>query len=81
MAAPTPDLEAFIAAVQGKRDRESVRLTTVTWNNFTEVLTLKIDRTYWPAYEISWGMAPCPVASHAALPDCVPVAGWHSTPL
>jgi hypothetical protein len=24
----------------------------VTWNNFTEVLTLKIDRTYWPAYEI-----------------------------
>jgi S1-C subfamily serine protease len=48
----TPDLDSFIAAVRGKRDRESVRLTTVTWNNFTEVLTLKIDKTYWPAYEI-----------------------------
>ena len=30
-----------------------MRLTTVTWNNFTDVLTLKIDKTYWPAYEIS----------------------------
>jgi S1-C subfamily serine protease len=48
----TPDLDSFINAVKGKRDRESVRLTTVTWNNFTEVLTLKIDKTYWPAYEI-----------------------------
>ncbi len=49
---PTPDLDSFIAAVKGKRDREPVRLTTVTWNNFTDVLTLKMDRIYWPAYEI-----------------------------
>jgi S1-C subfamily serine protease len=49
---PIPDLDRFIAAVKGKRDRESVRLTTVTWNNFIDVLTLKVDRTYWPAYEI-----------------------------
>ena len=49
----TPDLDSFIAEVKGKRDRESVRLTTVTWNNFTDVLTLKIDKTYWPAYEIT----------------------------
>jgi S1-C subfamily serine protease len=49
----TPDLDSFIAAVKGKPDRASVRLTTVTWNNFTDVLTLKIDKTYWPAYEIS----------------------------
>jgi S1-C subfamily serine protease len=51
---PTADLDAFIAAVSGKRDRESVRLTTVTWNNLIEVLTLKLDPTYWPAYEIGW---------------------------
>ena len=75
-----PDLDAFIAAVGGKRDRESVRLTTVTWNNLTDVLTLKIDRTYWPAYEISWGTLPCPPVS-ATAPDCAPVPGWHTTPL
>lgn len=52
--APTPDLDAFIAAVRAKRDREAVRLTTVTWNNLTEVLTLKLDLTYWPTYEIRY---------------------------
>lgn len=51
---PATDLDRFIGIVRGKRDRESVRLTTVTWNNFTEVLTLKLDDTYWPAYEILW---------------------------
>jgi S1-C subfamily serine protease len=50
---PTPNLDSFINAVKGKSDRQSVRLTTVTWNNFTDVLTLKIDKTYWPAYEIT----------------------------
>ncbi|GMW07558.1 MAG: hypothetical protein AMXMBFR8_23540 [Nevskiales bacterium] len=49
---PTPDLDSFIAAVSGKLDREPVRLTTVTWNNLTDVLTLKMDRIYWPTYEI-----------------------------
>jgi S1-C subfamily serine protease len=52
---PTPDLESFIAAVRGKQDRESVRLGTVTWNDAIEVLTLKLDETYWPAYEIVYG--------------------------
>ncbi|MCC7257493.1 MAG: trypsin-like peptidase domain-containing protein [Gammaproteobacteria bacterium] len=76
----TPDLDAFVAAVRGRRDRESVRLTTVTWNNFTEVLTLKLDQTYWPAYEISWGELTCPPA-HAALPDCEPGSGWRTVPI
>jgi S1-C subfamily serine protease len=49
---PTPDLEAFIAAVADKQDRESVRLKTVTWNDVVEVITLKLDNQYWPAYEI-----------------------------
>lgn len=51
---PIPDLDSFIAAVKGRGDRDPVRLTTVTWNKSTDVLTLKIDRTYWPAYEIRW---------------------------
>jgi S1-C subfamily serine protease len=49
---PTPDLDAFIAAVQGRADRSSVRMRTVTWNGSTEVITLKLDRHYWPTYEL-----------------------------
>ncbi len=49
---PIPDLEAFIDAVKDIRHRESVRLKTVTWNGTPEVITLKVDTQYWPAYEI-----------------------------
>jgi S1-C subfamily serine protease len=49
---PTPDLDSFVAAVANKSDRESVRIKTVTWNDQVEVLTLKTDHRYWPAYEL-----------------------------
>lgn len=51
---PTPDLDAFIKAVAQREDRSSVRLRTVSINGASEVITLKLDQRYWPAYEIDW---------------------------
>ncbi|TDJ34778.1 MAG: hypothetical protein E2O53_07495 [Gammaproteobacteria bacterium] len=48
----TPDLKTFVEVVAGKKDQTSVRLKTVTWNGAIEVITLKLDNQYWPAYEI-----------------------------
>lgn len=49
---PTPNLDAFIKEVTGRPDRSSVRLKTITWNNAPEIITLKLDKHYWPAYEL-----------------------------
>ena len=49
---PTPNLQAFIDVAKGIQNRESVRVKTVTWNGTAEVITLKLDNHYFPAYEI-----------------------------
>jgi len=49
---PTPNLQAFIDAVKDLGHRDSVRLKTMSWNDTAEVITLKLDTQYWPAYEI-----------------------------
>jgi len=49
---PTPDLDALLAIVAGRADREAVRLRAINWNGQVEVVTLKLDKRYWPAYEL-----------------------------
>ena len=49
---PTPTLDAFIKAVAGRSDRASLRLKTLNWNDAAEVITLKLDKHYFPSYEV-----------------------------
>jgi pro-apoptotic serine protease NMA111 len=62
---PTPDLDTFLKLTTGRADRSSLRLKTITWNNAPEVITLKLDKHYWPAYELT--RAPSGVWSRRAL--------------
>jgi hypothetical protein len=41
-----------VDVIADKKDHESIRVKTVTWNGAVEVITLKLDNQYWPAYEI-----------------------------
>ncbi len=50
--APTPDLDAFLARVAGKQDGESLRIRTINLNDEVDVLTLKLDKHYWPSYQL-----------------------------
>ena len=50
---PTPDLDAFLAAVSGKEDGEPVRITMESLDGTIRVSTLKLDLEYWPTQVFS----------------------------
>ncbi|MEL7447638.1 MAG: trypsin-like peptidase domain-containing protein [Pseudomonadota bacterium] len=50
---PVSNLEEFIGQVRDKQDRDAVRLRTVSWNDAVDVITLKLDEQYWPAYQLT----------------------------
>ncbi len=50
---PVGDLDAFIRAVTGRPDGASLRLKTVSWNDSVEIITVRLDQHYWPAYQLT----------------------------
>ena len=48
----TPDLDAFLAAVDDREDRTAVRLHVVDLDDRPHTLTLRLDLEYWPTYEL-----------------------------
>jgi S1-C subfamily serine protease len=69
---PTPDLDAFLAAVKDKPNRGTVMLKLVDLDGRPSVMTLVLDLQYWPTYEIrrepdgSWRRVDLATATAAA---------------
>lgn len=49
---PVPDVEAFLTAVRGKSDGDSVRLDIRRLDGRISVATLRMDLDYWPTTEL-----------------------------
>jgi S1-C subfamily serine protease len=55
--APTPDLDAFLDAMQGRVARDPVRLYTLDLEGTPGVVTLELEPEYWPTVEFRRGDA------------------------
>lgn len=44
---PTPDLDAFLAAVKDLPDNSYVRVRIITFDNIPSMISLKTNRHYW----------------------------------
>jgi S1-C subfamily serine protease len=54
---PTPNIDAFLAAVQGRADGSSLRLLTEDLDGKVRVQSLKLDLTFWPTTTYANGPA------------------------
>jgi pro-apoptotic serine protease NMA111 len=54
---PTPNLDAFLAAVtdENGRFKPEVRLTLRSWDGRSQPLAIRLDSHYWPTYELVRG--------------------------
>jgi len=50
---PTPDLDSLIEVIQGKKDRDSVKLKVLDMKGKTRVITLQLNNNFWPMAEIT----------------------------
>ncbi len=50
---PTPDLDSLIEVIQGKKDRDSVKLTVLDMKGKTRVITLQLNNNFWPMAQIT----------------------------
>jgi S1-C subfamily serine protease len=71
---PTRDLDAFLARVRGRADRDPVRLETVDLEGRVSVRTLKLDLQHWPQLELrrrtaGWERVPGDVEAPPGGPD------------
>lgn len=51
---PTPDLDAFLAAVKDLEDGEAVKITMKDLEDQTVVRTMKVDKVYWGTARFVW---------------------------
>jgi S1-C subfamily serine protease len=51
----TPDLDAFLEAVDGKPDRGSVLVRTIDLDGKVDAVTLRLDLGYWPTWVLRRG--------------------------
>lgn len=49
---PTPDLDAFVLAVEGLEDRQALRLETLDLDGQPHMVTIRLDLQFWPTFEL-----------------------------
>ena len=49
---PISDLDDFKESIRSKKINDTIKLGTLSWNGSKNVITMKLNNRYWPAYEI-----------------------------